>query len=284
MGMKRTLVALSSFFLCTVAVGWSSDAAAKADKYTCKRVAKSAGLMSAVIDQACGGYKEYQKTCLSHVGREGIPDLVRADNYMQCLCDEAKQELRGDAGDLCHASASIHGLLDQYMLLVQTAAADTDEKKVALNQRESSLERLMTREEQANKESQKAEKEFTSVKSRTDQALARNQLTQDKAQKLYEQTIAKLRAAEKAAQQKLASVKSKISAENQKLRGELAQAQAHATAERERHAEVNQAVSMRQREVGLAKNLLATAVSHEQKAVEDHRQSMDAAGRATARK
>lgn len=282
--MKRTLLALSSCVLFSVAGTWSFAAQAKADKNSCRRVAKSAGLMSAVIDQACSGYKSYQKTCLAHVGRDGLPDLVRADNYMQCLCTEAKNGLSADASGLCHASSSIHELLDDYMRVVQTAARDTDKKKSALAQREASLDRLRDQEAEAKKESQKAEKNFSSVKGKTDQALARNAQTQAQAQKLFEQTIAKLRAAEKAAQQKLASINSKIDQENQSLRSQLAVAQDQAKSERERHAEVNQAVSMRQREVGLAKNVLATAVSREKQAVEDHRQSIASTNRSTARK
>lgn len=279
--MKRTLIALSSFLVLSVAGAWSGEAQAKADKSSCRRVAKSAGLMSAVIENACSGYKEYQTKCLTHVGREGLPDLVRADNYMQCLCDQAKQGLSSEAGGLCHASSSIHGLLDSYMRVVQTAAQDTDRKKQALSKREKSLDRLEQREEDAKKSSEKAHSQYQSVKSRTDQALAKNQKTQDQAQKLYEQTIAKLRAAQKAAEQKLASIKSKLNQENQALHAELSEAERKARGERDRYSEVNQAVSMRQREVGLAKNVLATAQVREKKAVDDHRRSIGSSNTST---
>lgn len=247
------------------------EVSAGADKTSCRRVAKSAGLMSAVIDQACSSYKEYQKTCLRHVGRDGIPDLVRADNYVQCLCTEAKQELRSDANQLCHASASIHGLLDEPMLLVQTAAIDTDKKQDALLSREKSLENLRKRESVASKEAQKAEKEFSSVKQRTDSALAKNQQSHEKARRVFEQTVAKLRAAEKAAQQKFERLSAELAQDNQKLKNQLASAHASARRERARHGEVSQAMSIQQRDVGMAKNTLATAISREHKAIENHR-------------
>lgn len=51
----------------------------------------------------------------------------------------------------------------------------------------------------ANPKLKKAAKNFNSVKVRTDAELACNQKKQEQAQRLFEQTIAKLRAAEQAA-------------------------------------------------------------------------------------
>src|SRR5690606_38139410 len=82
-------------------------------KTECRRVAQSAGLMAHVIYQACGSYTEYQNACRTQIYRRGIPDLVRADNYVNCLCGQAKLALKNDANELCHASVSIHGLLDE---------------------------------------------------------------------------------------------------------------------------------------------------------------------------
>lgn len=273
--MRRSvLTAIAGFAFVTLSAVPVQEVSAGADKSSCRRVAKSAGLMSAVIDQACSSYKEYQKTCLRHVGRDGIPDLVRADNYVQCLCSEAKRELRSDANQLCHASSSIHGLLDEPMLLVQTAAIDTDKKQEALLSREKSLDKLRKREALASKEAQKAEKDFGSVKQRTDTALAKNQQSQEKARKIYEQTVAKLRAAEKAAQQKFERLSAELDQDNQKLKRELATAHALAARERARHGEVSQAMSIQQRDVGMAKNTLATAISRENKAIESHRDAI----------
>lgn len=249
--------------------------AADAFKTECKNVARTTGLFSSIIRQSCEGYPQHRSACAPHISRKGVPNLVRADNFMECLCEASRVALETDAQDLCHASSAIHGLLDDKMRAIQVAARDLDKKREVTAASQEKVERMQALERDAEKSVNSATNQRDQVKAKATAQIAKNAKLAARARAVFDATLKKLRAAETAARKKLEALEAKIAAEDAAARDDLEAKNQELARALEKSKEIGAALQARERQLASAESSEQKALTHEQSAVRAHLESMN---------
>ena len=244
--------------------------AADAFKAECRNVARTTGLFAPIIQQSCEGYPQHRSTCARHISRKGVPNLVRADNFMQCLCDASRQALETDSQDLCHASTAIHGLLDAKMIDIQLAAHQSDEKHTTRVAAALAVERMRERKEETDKAARVVQNDHAQTLARTKSALEKNAKALAQSRAIFEATVNKLRAAEAAARAKLEQLEAKLSSEDKEAKTRLLEREAALTRTLDQGKEIASALAAREQALAQAQQAEQRALALERDSVKAH--------------